>query len=106
MANNGEPGVNVYSETITLTTSNNLWYRATGNVLRNVSTYYTSANITNFEASAQNTDPLFTDAANGDFTLQTGSPAINNGVDVGLTEDINGNPIVGTPDIGAYEKQE
>ena len=30
-------------------------------------------------------------------------PAINTGVDVGLTEDILGNPIVGLPDIGAYE---
>ena len=47
-------------------------------------------------------DPLFT----SEFTnlqLQTGSPAINAGVDVGLTTDILGNPIVGNPDIGAYE---
>ncbi len=32
-------------------------------------------------------------------------PAINAGTDVGLTKDINGNPIVGDPDIGAYEFQ-
>jgi len=48
-------------------------------------------------------DPLFTDATNGKFTLKSGSPAINAGVNVGLTKDILGNPIVGNPDIGAYE---
>jgi hypothetical protein len=37
--------------------------------------------------------------------LQAGSPAIDAGVDVGLTKDFEGNPIVGTPDIGAYEYQ-
>lgn len=37
------------------------------------------------------------------FHLQTGSPAINAGVDVGLTKDFEGNPIIGLPDIGAYQ---
>ena len=55
------------------------------------------------EANSIAAAPLFTDAANGDFSLQAGSPAINAGTDVGLTQDINGNPIVGAPDIGAYE---
>jgi hypothetical protein len=32
-----------------------------------------------------------------------GSPVINAGADVGLTEDNVGNPITGAPDIGAYE---
>jgi len=68
------------------------------------------------------TDPLMTDPANGDFTLQPNSPCIDAGVDVGLTEDYAGNPIgreieaivkrimkriiiapIGYPDIGAYE---
>ena len=40
-----------------------------------------------------------------DFSLQVGSPAINAGTDVGLTQDILGNPMVGLPDMGAYEKQ-
>ena len=57
------------------------------------------------DANSLNVNPLFTDLAGLDFTLQVGSPAINTGVDVSLIRDILGNPIVGTPDIGAYEKQ-
>jgi hypothetical protein len=48
-------------------------------------------------------NPQFTDAANGDFTLQSNSPCIDAGTDVGLTTDFAGNPIVGDPDIGAFE---
>lgn len=40
------------------------------------------------------------------YRLQSGSPAINAGVDVGLTTDADGKPISGKPDIGAYEYQE
>ena len=47
-------------------------------------------------------NPLFTKAGS-DFTLQSGSPAINAGVGVGLTSDYRGFALVGTPDIGAYE---
>lgn len=88
-----------------LISSNNLWQSTTGGNVLNYMGTYTAATITNFEASAQTTDALFTDAKNGDFSLQTGSPAINAGVNVGLTTDILGNPIVGNPDIGAYERQ-
>lgn len=43
-------------------------------------------------------DPLFTNPAGDDFTLQAGSPAIDEGVDVGL-------PYCDTaPDCGAYER--
>jgi hypothetical protein len=46
-----------------------------------------------------------TDPDNGDFTLQATSPCINAGTDVNITTDYAGNPIVGAPDIGAYEFQ-
>ena len=37
------------------------------------------------------------------FRLLEGSPAIDNGIDVGFSFDIMGNPISSNPDIGAYE---
>jgi hypothetical protein len=62
-----------------------------------------------------NADPLFINVnsplgadgipftADDGFNLRAGSPAINAGTATGDTVDIMGNPIVGSPDIGAYE---
>jgi hypothetical protein len=56
-------------------------------------------------SSSVGDDPLFTNAAGGDFTLQATSPAIDAGADVGLTSDYQGTavPQGAGPDIGAYE---
>ena len=60
-------------------------------------------------------DPMFSDNVNpmgadgiwftmdDGLRIQTGSPAIDAGINLGLGVDIIGNPIVGAPDIGAYE---
>lgn len=58
--------------------------------------YVNSGNIT--------TSPLFASIGT-DFTLQSGSPAIDAGLDVGLTTDYRNYvvPANSTPDIGAYE---
>jgi len=67
--------------------------------------------IVNWEAGNIDSDPLFTDAANDDFTLQSNSPAVDAGtayfewngnvfVDLGPAE-YNGN----APDMGAYESE-
>jgi hypothetical protein len=54
-------------------------------------------------------DPLFVNAANGDFRLQSNSPCINWGNNVFITNaaDLAGNPriVEGTVDMGAYEYQ-
>ena len=62
-------------------------------------------------ASANNNihqDPLFVDAANGDFHHSTTSPAINAGTTIaGITTDLDGQPrpFNGQFDMGAYEMQ-
>lgn len=62
-----------------------------------------------FDPNSLTLDPLFRDPDNEDFRLQSNSPAIDNGTDVGLTHDFEGTPIPqppgGDPDIGAYEYQ-
>jgi parallel beta-helix repeat protein len=92
------------------THDHNLYYRASGGT--GVSIGGTSYNQTTvksaFEPTCVNTNPLFTGASPSvptDFRLQSGSPAIDAGTNVGLTADYEGNPIVGNPDIGAYEYQ-
>lgn len=49
----------------------------------------------------QKADPLLVSTT--DFNLQSSSPAINAGIDIGLTTDYSGVSIVGLPDIGALE---
>ncbi len=49
-------------------------------------------------------NPELVNVAN-DWSLQSDSPCINAGVDVGLTQDRLGNPIVGLPDLGCHEYQ-
>lgn len=60
------------------------------------------------DLNSNENDPLFTDAANNDFTLQSSSPCIDAGTSVELTLDYLGNtvPFGSAPDIGAYEYSE
>jgi parallel beta-helix repeat protein len=92
----------------------NLWYQSAGGSVPYVvadGTQYQSdeqsdyKSATGFDAHSLWESPDFTNAGDNDFTLQSGSPCINAGTDVGLTTDFAGNPIVGNPDIGAYEYQ-
>ncbi|HEY64310.1 MAG TPA: hypothetical protein G4O02_07025 [Caldilineae bacterium] len=51
-------------------------------------------------------DPLFVDAANGDYHLQMASPCVDAGTPVGApTHDIEGTPRDAAPDMGAYERR-
>jgi hypothetical protein len=64
------------------------------------------SNVANYEFNNNlKTNPLFVDAGNGNFHLQSGSAAINSGVNIGLIRDYLGNFIKGNPDIGAIEVQ-
>ena len=57
-----------------------------------------------YDVNGVQADPLFTDAANANFTLSGGSPAIDAGIDWGQTEDFNGDTRSGINwDMGAFE---
>lgn len=88
--------------------TNNLYYApsfsATAFSYQGVA-YATLANwqTAGHDANSIFVDPLFVSLSN--FRLQPTSPAINTGTNVSITSDYLGNPIVGTPDTGAYEFQ-
>lgn len=52
----------------------------------------------------QNSDSLFVDIQEDNYQLHQLSPAIDSGVDAGISLDILGNTRNGLPDLGAYEK--
>ena len=83
--------------------SNVIYYRGSD---ESVSTF-NGMNGNNNDAIGNNIqlDPLFADQVNNNFNLQSTSPAIDAGVDVGLTQDFEGNSVPQgiAPDIGAYE---
>ncbi|MCK9378622.1 MAG: fibronectin type III domain-containing protein [Candidatus Moranbacteria bacterium] len=55
------------------------------------------------DANSIQNNPLF--VSSSDYYLQSDSPAIDAGTDLSITSDLDGNPIYGLPDIGAYEYQ-
>ncbi|MFH1559360.1 MAG: right-handed parallel beta-helix repeat-containing protein, partial [Patescibacteria group bacterium] len=63
-------------------------------------------NETNTNLHTEGSNSVYTNTyLNSNYTLAWNSPAIDAGTDLGLTTDYAGNPIYGTPDIGAYEYQ-
>lgn len=74
----------------------------------NGAVYYDLASwqaATGFDTHSTSANPLWVNPATLDFHLQAGSPAIDAGTDVGLSEDFEGNPVPygGVPEIGIYE---
>ena len=93
-----------------ITSDYNCMYFPNGtNVVYDAGDNYTSVALWNTgsgeDANSVEADPLFADAENNDFSLGDGSPCIDMGVDVSLTEDYDGNtvPMYSNPDIGAHE---
>jgi len=98
-----------YNNTLTIT--NNIWYRPSGNwYFWNATGGATLAtwNALTGVGTDLNSDPLFVSTSTPDFRLRSGSRAINAGVSVGLSSDYAGNTVPylgGNVDIGAYEYQ-
>lgn len=92
-----------------VTLDNNLYYNTSGTLIQWNGSTYTLAQFVSYQSASDQdansitANPLFVNAANENFHLQPSSPAINAGTNVGLTEDFEGNSIIGVPDIGAYE---
>jgi hypothetical protein len=83
------------------TFDNNLYYGLTSSWHLNSDLAFSDWKALGYDNKGLNTNPLFTSSSN--FTLQPSSPSVNAGVNVSLTQDIAGNPVVGNPDLGAYE---
>lgn len=70
-------------------------------------TNFTGITLSGTSANTSNSNPLFTNLTSGDYTLTTGSPAINSGDNASVigTTDLLGNQRVfnTTVDMGAYE---
>ncbi|MBD3410576.1 MAG: DUF5123 domain-containing protein [Ignavibacteriales bacterium] len=92
--------VNYYGgdPTVILRYGYNLWYNNSSDTL---AIKNESSNPNTYREILQNnvtgSDPVYTDAASGDFTLQSTSPAINRGHDIGYDFASS------APDMGAYE---
>lgn len=110
--NNGYPDYAIYvGDGITITSDYNIINTPTG--VGGMYYYYYGRYRTwseirgtyGLETHSITGNPLFTNIAGKNFTLTSSSPAINAGVNVGLTTDYLGNPVPfgSAPDIGAYE---
>ena len=93
--------------TAVLTTNNNDFYSTAKNPFFDGATAYDFSSWLGlgYDLNSTLNNPLFSNASSGDFSLQAGSPCINAGVNVGLTSDYLNHPIIGLPDLGAFEKQ-
>lgn len=87
-----------------ITSDYNLFYPSTGDqfwYLGNNKTFATWKSTSSRDTHSIATDPLFLSIS--DFHLQSTSPAIKAGLDVGLTQDYDQHAILSPPDIGAYK---
>jgi hypothetical protein len=111
---NGRSAVHVNESYVSLILTNNLIYSHTygiivagGSTAQLYSTlFYANGTDTSGAGSIVNTNPLTGQdpLLDGDYHLQADSPAINVGVDVGVSTDIDGDLRDSSPDIGADER--
>ncbi|MCF8372370.1 MAG: right-handed parallel beta-helix repeat-containing protein [Bacteroidales bacterium] len=62
--------------------------------------------VSGLDNNSKTADPQFADAAVGDFHVQSTSPSINAGTELGLKQDFEGSLLQdGKPDIGCFESK-
>jgi hypothetical protein len=92
-----------------LTSDNNIFYpEQNGFIKISGNQYNTLAEVQNeadLDLHSLNSDPLFVNPENENFSLETYSPAINAGINLNIDEDIYGQavPVAGVTDIGVAE---
>jgi hypothetical protein len=102
-SSNAAPDVDFSGSTAGLTSSYNLWYRASGNVLSYNGATYTTANITTFEATAITGNPLL----DSSYHIGAASPAKDVGTPILTYAEMValGLRVYGTaPDMGGSER--
>jgi hypothetical protein len=95
------------------TFNNNLYYSTNGaynhywHIKNCTIPNFVSWKTMGYDANSICGNPLFTNYNCGDYSLQSGSPAINKGIPVGLNKDFRGKPVPPNhPDIGAHQHNE
>jgi hypothetical protein len=89
----------------------NIFYRERGPMIQRDTISYAISQFSDYKSNLEqdghsvSADPLFLDPLNGKFQLQSESPAIDAGIDVGLHADFNETPVPQgqAVDVGAYE---
>jgi hypothetical protein len=105
-----------FSTSGTTIIDNNIWQQSAGNnPMFRIGTSGTSGlnypnlaawkDATPYDDHSTTADPQWVNPVNYDFHLKEGSPAINNGVGIGVAADFEGTPVPqgGLPDMGALE---
>jgi hypothetical protein len=99
----GRPVIAMPTQTGTVAIDYNQWWRTDGTVtlqVAGVGKTFAQWQALGYDANGAAADPLFVDAAGGDFDLAVGSVAINTGTPIGgITDGFNGS----APDRGAFE---
>ena len=100
----GTEGGNIFENNVI--TNSQIGLRKYGNDLWDYNLYYSNKQNFNYGSSSSHDvfgDPKFKDAANNDYSILSGSAAIDKGIDLGLVSDFLGNLVVNKTDIGAYQ---
>ncbi len=95
-----------------LAMDHNLWYQPEGTMIAAASETYPMSAFADYQSDWEKephslvANPVFKDPSQLDFRLDTGSPCIDGGMDLGYTTDHNQTtvPQGATPDIGAFEQ--